>query len=95
MIVSEFKHLKKEQLKRRVTIFNALIYLSAAIGIGSFVVFFITNYKFNWSWLLIGGTYILLSVNYAGQIRRMRKEIHFREERSKQKQEGPKNITTG
>ena len=91
MIVSEFKHLKKEQLKRRVKLFNALIYLSAAIGIASIVVFFITHYKFNWSWLLIGVTYIILSVNFFGQIRRMRKEIQFREDRLKRKQEAPEN----
>jgi hypothetical protein len=95
MIVSELKHLKKEQLKRRLKISNVLIYLTAAIGIASFVVFFITHYKFNWSWLLIGVTYILMSINFIGQIRRIRKEIQFREDRLKQKQDAPKNITTG
>jgi hypothetical protein len=79
MSLSEFKHLKKEQLSKRVKIFNALIYVSAAIGIASFVVFFITHDKYNWSWLLIGVTDILMSVNFIGQIRRMRKEIQFRE----------------
>jgi len=94
MIVSEFKHLKKVQLSKRVKVFNILIYVSAAIGIASFVGFFITHYKFNWSWLLIGVTYILMSVNFIGQIRRMRKEIQFREDRLKQKQEAPKNSPT-
>ena len=32
MIASEFKHLGKEQLKRRVKILNILIYVAAAIG---------------------------------------------------------------
>ena len=94
MIVSEYKHLKKEQLRRRVKIFTVLIYISAAIGIAGILIFFATDYKFNWSWLLIGLTYILLSVNYVGQIRRMRKEIQFREDRLKQKQKSPKNITS-
>ncbi len=75
MIVSEFKHLKKEQLKRRLKIFNVLIYLTAAIGIASFVVFFITHYKFNWSWLLIGVTYILMSINFIRQKQEAPKNI--------------------
>jgi len=78
---------RKEQLKRRVKILNILIYVAAAIGIASLIVFFITDYKLNWSWLLIALTYILLSINYIGQIRRMRKEIVFREDRLRQKQE--------
>ena len=81
MIASEFKHLRKEQLKRRVKILNVLIYVAVAIGITSLIIFIITDYKFNWSWLLIALTYILLSINYVGQIRRMRKEIDFREDR--------------
>ena len=78
---------RKEQLKRRVKILNILIYVAAAIGITSLIVFFITDYKLNWSWLLIALTYILLSISYIGQIRRMRKEIAFREDRLRQKQE--------
>jgi ABC-type thiamin/hydroxymethylpyrimidine transport system permease subunit len=85
MIVPEFKHLRKEQLKKRIKILHVLIYASAAIGIASFVVFFLTHYKYNWSWLLIGLTYILLSVNFVGTIRRMRKEIRKREDRLSQK----------
>jgi len=84
---SEFKHLRKEQLRRRVKILRVLIYLFIAIAIASFVVFFSTSYKYNWAWLLIGLTYILLPVNYVGQIRRMNKEIQFREDRLKQTQE--------
>jgi len=87
MNTSEFKHLSKEQLKRRVKLLNVLIYLFAAIAMASFIVFFSTSYRFNWSWLLIGLTYILLPVNYVGQMRRMRKEIDFREDRLKRKQE--------
>ena len=87
MIASEFKHLRKEQLKRRVKILNVFIYVAAAIGIASLIVFFKTDYKFNWSWLLIALTYILLSISYIGQIRRMRKEIAFRVDRLRQKQE--------
>jgi O-antigen/teichoic acid export membrane protein len=85
MIVPEFKHLRKEQLKKRIKILNVLIYASAAIGIISFVVFFFTHYKYNWSWLLMGLTYILLSVNFVGMIRRMRKEIQKRGDRLSQK----------
>ncbi len=85
MIVPEFKHLKKEQLIKRIKILKLLIYLSAVIGLTSFVVFFLTHYKYNWSWLLIGFTYILLSVNFVGTIRRMRKEIERREDRLQQK----------
>jgi amino acid transporter len=84
MIASEFKHLNKEQLRKRIKILKVLVYLFAAIGIGSFVVFFVTHYKHNWSWLLIGLTYILLTVNYVSQMGRMRKEIKFREDRKKQ-----------
>jgi amino acid transporter len=87
MIASDFKHLRKEQLIRRVKILNILIYVAAAIGITSLIVFFKTDYKFNWSWLLIALTYILLSINYIGQIRRMRKEIVFQEDQLRQKHE--------
>ena len=86
MIPSEFKHLSKEQLKKRIKMLRVFCYVSAAIGISSFFVFFFTHYKLNWSWLLIGLTYILLSVNFMGTIRRMRKEIHFREDRRKKKE---------
>lgn len=81
MITSEFKHIRKEQLKKRLKIIHILIYLFAAIGIGSFIVYFMTNYKYNWAWLLIGVTYILLAVNYMAQMRRMHAEIRKREER--------------
>jgi len=81
MISSEFKNLKKEQLKRRLKILQILIYLFAVIGITAPVVFFLTDYKYNWSWLLIGLTYILLTINYAGQMKRIRAEIQKREDR--------------
>ncbi len=80
MIIPEFKHLSREQLKKRTKVLYLLSYVSAAIGIASFVVFFLTQYKYNWSWLLIGLTYILLSVNFVLTIRRMRKEIRKRED---------------
>jgi len=86
MAGKEFKHLNKKQLKNRVKILNVLIYLFAAIGLASFIVFFYTHYKFNWSWLLIGLTYILLSVNYSAQLRRMRREIRQRNESLDQNQ---------
>ena len=79
MIVPEFNHLKKEQLKKRVKILHVLSYVSAAIGIASFVVFFLTHYKYNWSWLLIGLTYILLSFQFVWTTLRMRKEIQKRD----------------
>lgn len=81
MIPSEFKHLRKEQLKRRLKIRSYLNYLFVAIGLASFVVFFITDYKHNWSWLLIGSTYILLAVENARTARRTRAELQKREER--------------
>ncbi len=81
MIPSEFKHLRKEQLKRRLKIRSYLIYLFAAIGIAAPVVFFMTDYKYNWSWLLIGVTYILLAVENARTNRRTRAELQKREDR--------------
>lgn len=86
MVAPEFKHLRKEQLKKRIKIFLVLSYASAAIGMTSFVVFFLTHHKYNWSWLLIGLTYILLSVNIVGNMRRMRKEVQKREDRLKSAQ---------
>ena len=65
-----------------------MIYLFAAIGIAAPVVFFMTDYKYNWSWLLIGLTYILLTINYAGQVKRMRAEIQKREDRLLSRQPG-------
>jgi len=87
MSASEFKHLKKEQLKRRVKIYNVLIYLVFAIAIASFVIFFSTRYEYNWTWLLVGATYTLFPFSFIIQIRRMRKEIQFREDRMRKKQE--------
>lgn len=81
MIPSEFKHLDKEQLNRRLKIRSYLIYLFAAIGIAAPVVFFMTDYKYNWSWLLIGVTYILLAVENARTNRRIRAELQKREDR--------------
>ena len=91
MIPSEFKHLRKEQLKRRVKILSVFIYVAAAIGIASLIVFFLTDYKLNWSWLLLALVYIVLPIDFVGQIRRMRKEIAFREDRLRQKQEAAQN----
>ena len=79
----EFKHLSKNQLKKRVQILNIVVYIAGIIAIASFVTFFITDYKFNWSWLFIGLTYTLLPYNFVMQKRRMQKEIAFREERAK------------
>ena len=87
-----FKHLKKEQLKRRMKIYGILIYVAFAIAIGSFITFFVTQYVHNWSWLLIGATYILFPFNFIIQIRRMRQEIAFREERLRKKQEAALNV---
>ena len=79
----EFKHLNKKQLRKRVKILNVVIYIAPIIAVASYVTFFITDYKFNWSWLLIGVTYTLLPYNFVMQKRRMQKEITFREERLK------------
>lgn len=87
MIPSEFKHLRIEQLKRRLKIRSYLIYLFAAIGIAAPVVFFMTDYKYNWSWLLIALTYILLAIENIRTNRRTRAEIQKREERQRMKKE--------
>lgn len=79
----EFKHLNKKQLRKRVKILNVVVYIAGIIAVASYVAFFITDYKFNWSWLLIGLTYTLLPYNFVMQKRRMQKEIAFREERLK------------
>jgi len=79
---SEFKHLRKEQLKKRVKLFSVLVYVGFAIAITSLIVFFTTDYKYNWSWLLIGLTYVLWPINVLQQKRRMILEIKFREERA-------------
>lgn len=82
-----FKHLNKEQLKRRVKIYSILVYVAFAIAIASFVTFFMTHYDHHWSWLLIGATYTLFPFNLIIQIRRMREEIVFRDNRLRKKQE--------
>ena len=86
MKTSEFKHLSKMQLGRRVKIYNVLIYLFPAMALASFIGYFFTDYKFNWVWLINGLTYALLTVNFVGEKRRMQTEIQFREDRLKQKQ---------
>ena len=87
-----FKHLKKEQLGKRVKIYGVLIYVAFAIAIASFVIFFSTHYKYNWTWLLFGATYTLFPFNFIIQIRRMREEIQFREDRLKRKQEAGQTV---
>ena len=79
----EFKHLNKKQLKKRVKALNVVVYVAGIIALASYIVFFVTDYKFNWSWLLIGATYTLMPYNFVMQKRRMQKEIAFREERLK------------
>ncbi len=87
-----FKHLKKEQLKKRVKIYGVLIYVAFAVAIASFVTFFATHYDHHWTWLLIGATYTLWPFNFITQIRQMREEIAFREDRLKRKQEAAQNM---
>jgi hypothetical protein len=87
MTASQFKHLRKEKLKKRVKLFSVFIYVGFAIALASFIVFFTTDYKFNWSWLLIGLTYVLWPINLIQQKRRMIQEIEFREDRSKKRQQ--------
>jgi O-antigen/teichoic acid export membrane protein len=82
----EFKHLYKKQLVRRVKIIRVLAYISAIIAVISFIIFFVTDYKLNWSWLIIGFTYILMPINFVMQMRRIQKEIKFREERAKNRE---------
>lgn len=91
MANKEFKDLKKEQLQRRVKIRNMLIPLFAAIGIASFVFFFTTHYQYNWSWLLIGVTYMLLAVENTRTNRRTRAELKKREDRLQKRQEASTN----
>ena len=83
----EFKHLNKKQLRKRVKIFNALVYIAGIIAVASYTAFFITDYRFNWSWLLIGLTYTLFPINLVTRKRKMQKEIAFREERLKRAKE--------
>lgn len=84
----EFKHLSKVQLRKRVKILNVVVYLGAAIAITGFIIYFLTEYEHHWSWLLISFTYVMLSINFFMQKRRMQQEIAFREERLRKKQEG-------
>lgn len=86
MANKEFKYLKKEQLNRRIKIRKVLIPLFAAIGLGSFVFYFTTHYQYNWSWLLIGVTYILLAVENARTNRRTHAELQKREDRRQKSQ---------
>lgn len=79
----EFKHLNKKQLRKRAKTLNVVVYIAGIIAVASCVAFFITDYKFNWSWLLLGLTYTILPVNFVMLKRRMQKEIAFREERLK------------
>ena len=69
-----------------------MIYVGFAIAIASFVIFFKTDYDHHWSWLLIGATYIFYPFHFITQIRRMREEIQFREERLRKKQEAALNV---
>ena len=87
MIASEFKYLRKEQLKKRVKLFSVLVYVGFAIAIASIIGFFTTDYSHNWSWLLIGLTYVLWPINLLQTKRRMLKEIQFREDRAKKGQQ--------
>lgn len=87
MIASEFKHLRKEQLKKRVKLFIVLVYVGFAIAIASIIVFFSTDYSQNWSWLLISLTYVLWPINLLQTKRRMILEIKFREDRAKKRQQ--------
>ena len=87
MTVSEFKHLNKVQLRRRCRILHILVYIFAAMGLGSFVMFFMVHYKFDWSWILIGVTYLLLAVQYGMQMRRLQRELRRREDRLTEYQE--------
>ncbi len=79
----EFKRLNKNQLRKRVKILNVVVYIAGIIAVASFVAFLYTDYKFNWSWLLLGLTYSVLPYNFVMLKRRMQKEIVFREERLK------------
>lgn len=73
-------------------IYSVLVYVAFAIAIASFVIFFATDYDHNWSWLLIGATYTLYPFNLITQIRRMREEIAFRDDRLKKKQEAAQAV---
>lgn len=73
-------------------IYSVLVYVAFAIAIASFVIFFATDYDHNWSWLLIGATYTLYPINLITQIRRMREEIAFRDDRLKKKQEAAQAV---
>ena len=61
-----------------------LIFLVVSAWLGvAYVVFFVTDYKLNWSWLLIGATYTLFPVNFKMHVRRLRTELASRQESAK------------
>lgn len=77
MAGEEFMKIKRKGLLRRMRIFRIVVYVAAAISLGSFAFAIIDWHGF--SWILIGATYALLAVNFVLQIRMISKELRRRE----------------
>jgi hypothetical protein len=73
----EYKKIKKEKLLRRLHVFRVLVYVAAAIAVGSFAFCIIDWHGI--SWILIGVTYAMLAVNFGMQRRMIKKELLRRE----------------
>jgi len=72
-----YRKIKKVGLYRRLRIFRVLVYVAAAIALGSFAYCIIDWHGI--SWILIGATYAMLGVNFVMQQRLIKKELARRE----------------
>lgn len=72
-----YRKIKKDNLHRRLRIFRVLVYVAAAIALGSFAFCIIDWHGI--SWILIGATYAMLAVNFVMQQRLIKKELLRRE----------------
>jgi len=72
-----YRKIKKVGLYRRLRIFRVLVYVAAAIALGSFAYCIIDWHGI--SWILIGATYAMLAVNFVMQQRLIKKELARRE----------------
>lgn len=73
----EFRKIKRDKLLRRMRVFRVLVYVAAAIAAGSFALCIIDWHGV--SWILIGATYAMLTVNFVMQQRLIKKELGRRE----------------
>ena len=72
-----YRKIKKDGLYRRLRIFRVLVFVAAAIAVGSFAYCIIDWHGV--SWILIGATYAMLAVNFVMQQRLIKKELARRE----------------